>query len=147
MNAVLTVDRDPNTHKTSAPPSKAAQLFGVAAGPVLWNAQLIAGYAVSAYPCFHGGISRAVVLPGWEHSWVAPFVVSLVAIALTLGAFAVAWRAVTWARAQSFEDELRTRAIARTRALGIAGLMSSGLFVIATVFTLVALLGTPQCSG
>ena len=147
MNATLTVDRDPNTHKTSPPPSKTAQLFGVAAGPILWNAQIITGYAVSSYPCFSGGVSRAVVLPGWEHSWIAPLIVTLAAIVITAIAFAVGWRAASWARAQSFEDELRSRVVARTRAMGIAGMLTSALFILATVFSLIALLGTPQCSG
>ena len=127
-------------------PSTAALLFGVFGGPVAWNAQLVANYALATYPCFRGGITRSEPLPGWEAEWPLLLAINLAAILITSASVAVglqAWRSARRSRAAGGD----TQRGATLRAMGIAGLMSGGVFLIAIVFALVALLMAPQCSG
>jgi len=129
----------------SAAPTNATQLFAVAAGPLAWALQLDANYALAAYPCFERNVARSVVLPGWEgmSGWL--LAINLAAIVLTLVSFALGWRAWRWSHARSMREEQHSRLIARTHALGIAAMVFAAIFFVATVFALIALLGTPPC--
>ena len=147
MNAVIATGRNDRPAALPQAPSNVMQLLSIAAGPVLWNAQLIANYAIANYPCFPYGVSRTVLLPGWEHSWIWLLAINLVVIALIVVAFGVGLYCVRWARRQSLGEERYTRVIGRTYAFGIAGMLFSATFFLATVFTLIAILGTPQCTA
>lgn len=149
MNAIVATAR--NVSGPPAPlagaPSNLLQLFAVAAGPVAWNAQLVANYALATYPCFPRGVARSVPMPGWEGSWIWLIAINLAAVALTVVAFAIGLRCMRWAQRQSLDDERHARRIGRTRALGVAALLFAGTFFLATIFTLIAILGTPQCAA
>ena len=71
----------------------------------------------------------------------------MASVATTVLAAVFCLRAIAWARAHRSDDEPQPRVVARTRVMGIAGVMSGGLFLLATIFTLIALLGSPRCSG
>jgi len=140
------VSANPAIVSAAAGPSNVAQLFGVFAGPVVWNAQLVVNYAFAAYPCFDHSVRRTQVLAGWEHQWIALLIVNVVAIAVIAIAFFASWRAFVYGRAAHSESELLDRYARRTRAFGIVGMLSSGIFIVAAVGTLIALLVAPQCS-
>jgi hypothetical protein len=145
--SALSIDRTQPHDAAASPPSTFAQLFCVFGGFFAWNAQQAANYALAAYPCFHAGLSRSAMSPGWEHSWFWLIAINLASVATTLIAIAVGLRAVNWAREHRSEDEPQPRVVARTRVMGIAGVMSGVLFLLATIFVLIAMLGTPRCSG
>lgn len=150
MNVVATGARTPTPRPdaglpASAAPSNVVQLFAVAAAPVAWAVQLDANYALAAYPCFERNVARSTLLPGWEGISAWLLAINLCAIALTLVAFALGWRARRWSHARSMREEQHSRLIARTHALGIAAMVFAAIFFVATVFALIALLGTPPC--
>jgi len=143
----LSIDRTTPNGAAVRPPSTFAQLFSVFGGFIAWNVQQVANYALAAYPCFHAGLSRSVMSPGWEHSSVWLLAINLASVATTVLATVMGVRAIGWARAHRSDDEPQPRVVARTRVMGIAGVMSGGLFLLATIFALIALLGSPRCSG
>lgn len=147
MNAIVATGRNDPPAALPRAPSNVLQLLGIAAGPVLWNAQLVANYAIANYPCFPHGDARTVLLPGWEHSWIWLVAINLGVIALIVAAFGVGLYCMRWARRQSLSDERHARVIGRTYAFGAAGMLFSATFFIATVFTLIAIVGAPQCAG
>jgi hypothetical protein len=147
MNAIVARSRHEPPAALPRAPSNAMQLLSIAAGPVLWNAQLVANYALANYPCFPHAVARTVPLPGWEHSWFWLLAINLGAIALSVVAFGVGLYCMRWARRQSLSDERHARVIGRTYAFGVAGMLFSATFFIATVFTLIAIVGAPQCTG
>ena len=147
MNVTVTaggVGRD-HSPQLSAAPSSALQLLGVWLGPFAWAMQLDINYAIASYPCFYHGAARVTALPGWGASWVWVLVVNLAAIALTLAGAAIGWRAVRWSRARSVAEERHSRVVSRTYALGVAALLFSATFFLATVVALIAIIGAPLC--
>ena len=129
----------------SGAPSAALQLVAVAAGPLAWAVQLVANYALAAHACFRRGLASAVAVPGWEGERAWLLAINVAAIAIAGVAFALGLRAIRWARAQSLSDERASRVIGRTHALGIAAVLFAGAFVLATLFTLVTIVASPQC--
>lgn len=131
----------------SGRPAISLMLLGVAGGPVAWNAQLVANYALAAYPCFPDGAPRTQVLPGWENEWIVLLVINLLAIAVTaacvvIGAYG--WRWIARCRANG---EGEAHGVPTTRALSLGAILFGTVFFIATVFTLIALALAPPCWG
>jgi len=139
---------DPITRSTrpAVAPSSFAQLFGVFGGAVAWNAQIAASFAFATYPCFarHTALTAPAPATG-NGTWL--FAINLGAVGVAALALWVALRTLSWARAQQMHRGPQPRLVTRTFALGIAGVLASGILLLATLFALVALLGTPQCAG
>ena len=147
MNVTVTAGRlGSGQRDADAAPSTALQLLGVAAGPCAWAVQLVVNYAIAAYPCFHEHVARVAIMPGWEGSWMWVLVVNIAAVAATLAAFAIGLRAWRWSQRQNMSEERHGRIVGRTRALGVAALLFGAIFLLASLFTSIAILGTPQCA-
>lgn len=144
MSATITV-RDPSRARRA--PSNFAQLFGVFGGAVAWNAQIVASFALASHACFEQHAARDAVLPGWDSvaHWV--LLINVVAIGVTAAALVVAISIWRWARAQEAHTGPAPRLVTRTWAMGIGGVLSSGILLLAAIFALAASLGTPVCSG
>lgn len=128
-------------------PAVPLMLLAIAGGPVAWNAQLLANYALAAYPCFPGPIARTRLLPGWENGWIVLLVINLAAIAVTVACVLVGvagWRWVARCRANGRGD---AHGVPVTRALALAALLFGTVFFAATVFALIALVLAPPCWG
>lgn len=144
MSATMTL-RDPS--RARRVPSNIAQLFGVFGGAIAWNAQIVSSFALASHACFEQHAARDAVLPGWNSvaHWV--FVINVVAIGVTAAALAVAISIWRWARTQEAHTGPAPRLVTRTWAMGVAGVLSSGILLLAAIFALAASLGTPVCSG
>jgi hypothetical protein len=128
-------------------PSNFAQLFGVFGGPVAWNAQIVSSFALTSHPCFEHRAARETALQGWESisRWVLAINVSAIVVtALALVVAIIVWR---WGRNQEAHTGPAPRLVTRTWAMGVAGVLSSGILLLAAIFALVASLGTPVCSS
>ena len=145
MSEPVAIGGESRASEPAGRPSTPLLLFGVAGGPVAWNAQLLANYALADYPCFPGDAARSQPLPGWGGSWVVLLVINLIAVAVTFACVAIGTRGWRWARhARGVEG---VHGVPATRALSIGALLFGVVFCISTVFALIALLLAPQCSG
>lgn len=128
-------------------PALSLMLLALAGGPVAWNAQLLANYALASYPCFPGPTPRTHPLPGWEREWVVLLLINLAAIAVTVACVligAYGWRWIARCRADGQAD---AHGVPATRALALGAILFGTVFFGATVFTLIAMALAPPCWG
>jgi hypothetical protein len=111
------------------------QLFGVAAGPAAWIAQLCLDYGLSSYACFPGDAPRTSVPPGGEHGVL--LAISLACLALALAGL---WVSVSGLRRSRTATGAR-----RSRFLGMCGILSASVFAIAIGFDLPSTLALNLC--
>ena len=106
--------------------------FGVAAPPLAWVVQLLAGWMVDEARCGDGGMRWGID----DHLWQALISAGaiLVAIAGTLAAFAT-------------HRAARRDARGRIEFLGLTSLSAGLLFVLLTVVTGVAVVSMDACVG
>ena len=138
----------PAPHRDRVSPLRA--LFGLLGGPGAWFAQLCAGYAMASWPCFPREEHRILPEAGYAWTWAAIVVISVVAIGISIAAFAV--------------SRAYLRRGCRVKAMGVinicwmsaAGGLASWLFgewcsaplsLLATAMTLVAFFVLPRCAG
>jgi hypothetical protein len=119
-----------------------AQLFGVAAGPAGWIAQLVVNYAVSSHLCFPGDAPRAAAPPAGEHGVL--LTVSLACLALALSGLWVSISGLRRSRAAVAEGALAT-APGRSRFLAMCGVLSASAFAIAIAFNIPSTLALRLC--
>ncbi len=114
--------------------------FAVFGAPVAWLAQLIVNYALSAHACYP--IDIPLLAPVWGPLWYILIGIDMTAIIVAGGAFLVSlgqWR--VWRGASmTHVGERRNRFIAQWAVL------TSALFSIAVVFTIVMLFIGPVCN-
>lgn len=118
----------------SRPVSTPAQLFGVAAGPTAWIAQLVAGYGLSSYACYPGDAPLQTPPAGGEHALL--LAINLAGLALAAAGFAASW--LGWRRAGEAET-------GRARFLAACGLLASAAFAIAILFDTPSALALGLC--
>lgn len=135
-----------NTDRTDVP-GATWLLFGVFGAPLAWALQLVVDYALAAYPCFVRGTAQTALIPGWEHARAALVVITLVALAIDIGAIAAAWLAGRRAHVLATRGRVPAALVERTRALAYCGLISGSIFLVATLFSLAMLVRIPQCTG
>lgn len=106
--------------------------FGVAAPPLAWVVQLLAGWLVDEARCGNGGMQWGID----DHLWQALISAGaiLVAIAGTLAALATHRAAPRDARG-------------RVEFLGVTSLSAGLLFVLLTILTSVGVLWMEPCAG
>lgn len=117
--------------------------FGIVGAPLAWNIELLAGTALSGHQCFPRYMPLAV--PLWTGTWGFLLAMSVVAIVIAIAAGLVAWR--SWRRTRDEKPGSVHGGEGRTRFMAMCGLLCSGLFMVALVFTLAAILLVPLCSG
>ena len=125
----------------------AALLFGIAAAPLAWNAQVLFSSALSGFACYPHDAPLAA--PLWNGSKPLLVVVSLSGIAIAISAGLVAWRSwrlTSKERSGSFHH-LLDLGEGRTRFMATVGMLTSALFLIALVFGFSVLCLVPPCGG
>ncbi len=96
--------------------------FGFFAGPIAWVLQLVIGYALSTVSCSVG-------------SKLPVYVLSALAVLVTIGAGIAAWR--SWRELRTGRPTLSDMVVEHESAefLAIAGFLISGIFFLLTVLT------------
>jgi hypothetical protein len=127
--------------------SDALLWIGLFAAPALWSIQQLLGYSVLAHRCFPATVPLDGRSPGGP--WVLALVVTIIAIVVSLAAGGVslrAWRRSSAERAAGNEEaSLLEVGEGRTRFMAYGGLLLSGLFLVAVLFSGISLLVLPHC--
>lgn len=117
-----------------------ALAFAAFGAPLAWMLQLIVNYSLSAHACYP--INVPLSIPEWGGLFWILLGVDMAAIIVAGGAFLVAvgqWR--VWRGAsRAHIGERRNRFISKW------ALMTSGLFSIAVIFTIVMIFIEPVCN-
>lgn len=119
-----------------------ALAFGLVGAPLAWNIELLVGTAFSGHQCYPRYLPLAV--PLWTGTGGLLLAMSLLALALGVAAALVSWR--SWTRTRDVEPGGGHGANGRTRFMALSGLLTSGLFLIALVFTIAAVTLVPLCT-
>lgn len=110
---------DPN-----AKPTLVVAWFALLVGPMAWSAQLGVAWVADEFGCGPGGGGEGIY--GVSHGAI---VATSVLIATVLGALGIIAGFVTWRRFRSARDDAGERAA----WMGLAGLITSAVFVVATI--------------
>jgi hypothetical protein len=135
--------------KHPAPEREKASLlslsFSLAAPPLAWSIQSIAGYGLSSEACYPGDTPRSA--PLYSELWSMLLTINGVALLLGLLGILIAYRNWRATRRETGGNHvvLIERGDGRTRFLAMCGLLVSGGFVVATLFTSVTLFISPLC--
>jgi hypothetical protein len=124
---------------TTSPTSVPAQLFGVAAGPAAWIAQLMLDYGLSSYACFPGDAPRATAPPAGEHGVL--LAINLACLALALAGLWVGLAGLRQVRGATGS----ATGGGRPRFLAMCGVLSASVFAIAIGFDLPSTLALRLC--
>ena len=114
--------------------------FAIFGAPLAWSLQLVFGYALSAHACFPTDVP--LVSPVWRRLWWVLLGIDLAAISIAGAALLTAlgcraaWRGV----------EPQNVGEARNRFIAHWAVLTSALFSIAVVFTIVMLFIEPVCN-
>lgn len=120
-----------------------ALCFGIVGAPLAWNLELLVGVALNGHQCFPRYMPRT--LPTWSGTWGFLLGMNIAAFVLAIAALLVAWR--SWQRTRDEKPGSAHGGEGRTRFMAMSGLMCSGLFLLALLFTLGVILLVPVCSG
>ena len=115
--------------------------FGLVGAPLAWNIELLVGTALSGHQCYPRYLPLAV--PLWTGTGGLLLVMSLLALVLGVAAALVSWR--SWARTRDEKPGGGPDSNGRTRFMALCGLLTSGLFLVALVFTIAAVTLVPLC--
>jgi hypothetical protein len=123
----------------------AALLFGIAAAPAAWNAQLLCSVALSGHACYPQ--DHLLAIPLWGNLWWLLLAISVIGIVLALCGGAMAWKSWrrTYDESPGSAHHLLDRGEGRTRFMAMSGILTSVLFLIALVFGTGALFLVPLC--
>lgn len=129
-----------NPPLTARLPVGGALVFAVFGAPTAWLLQLFFGYALAAHACYP--IDVPLVTPVWGPLWWILIGIELAAIALAGAGLFTAWSChAAWRGVDPRNvGERRNRFIAKW------ALLTSSLFSIAVVFTIVMFFILPVCN-
>jgi hypothetical protein len=123
----------------------ASLCFSLAAPPLAWSLQSIAGYCISSEACYPGDTPLLVPL----FSSLRPLLLTINGAALLIGilGFSIAYRnwCATRRETGGGPAQLIERGEGRTRFLAMCGIFVGAGFVVATLFTSLSLLLSPLC--
>lgn len=123
-------------------------LFGLAAGPTAWIAQLLLGYGLSSYACYPKDEPHlASPPPGWGNEHLVLVIINLACLALAAAGLVVSlanWRR-TRAEKRGGAHRMMEIGEGRTRFLSLCGALTCGLFGAAILFDTLMILGVPAC--
>lgn len=130
----------PNPHVPASIPVGWALTFAVFGAPLAWMLQLCFGYALSAHACFP--IDVPLVTPVWPWLWWVLVGIDMLAIVIAGASLFTAWSChVAWRGVDPRSvGERRNRFIAQWSVL------TSLLFSIAVMFTIVMVFIEPVCN-
>jgi hypothetical protein len=115
--------------------------FGLVGAPLAWNTELLIGSALSGHQCYPRLLPLAQ--PLWMGTGWVLWAMSLAALVLGIAAMLVAWR--SWLRTRDEKPSTAHGGEGRTRFMALSGVLTSGLFLIALVFTIAAVALVPLC--
>ncbi len=122
-----------------------ALAYALFAAPAIWLLMWSVGYGVASEACYPG--DSPLLRPAFGPVNVIGLGLLLVTVAVSLGGVVTGWR--IWRRTREEHrgnhEHLMEIGEGRTRFLALCGLLASGLFALATVFELWALLILPPC--
>ncbi|HEY5086153.1 MAG TPA: hypothetical protein VII66_02230 [Gemmatimonadaceae bacterium] len=120
--------------------------FGLFGGPAAWSLQLLINYTVTAHFCYPKDLPLAA--PTYGGMWTIAVVVNGLMILLTLVAGATA--VVGWRTSRDemigTHDALLEDGTGRIRFMAYAGMLVSGLFLLALIMSAMPLFIVPACS-
>jgi hypothetical protein len=123
----------------------AALLFGIAAAPAAWDAQLMLSVALSGHACYPR--ERLLAAPLWSGLWSILLAISVGGIGIALAGGVVALR--SWRRTRAERPgsghHLLESGDGRTRFMAMCGLLTSAVFLLALIFGTAALFVVPLC--
>lgn len=135
--------------------SVAALWFGLFGGFLAWTAQTLVNLPVAAHGCYPK--MAPLKSPVTPVGGVA-FVVSFVAVLVSAAAVFVAWR--TWSRTREEQQQgtgsgkrethwasLLETGEGRTRFMALAGVLTSGVFLLITIVNAVTIFMMAPCAG
>ena len=140
MSVVISTDTPIHRPAVTRIPVGFALNFALFGAPLAWSLQLVFGYALSAHACFPTDVP--LVVPVWGHLWWVLLGIDLAAVSIAGAALLAAlgcraaWRGV----------EPQNIGEARNRFLAHWSVLTSALFSIAVVFTIVMLFIAPVCN-
>jgi heme/copper-type cytochrome/quinol oxidase subunit 2 len=121
--------------------------FAIVAAPLAWNLQLLFNVGLVAHGCYPHDEPRSE--PIWNHLATATTAIEVIAIVVCVVAGLVAWR--NWRRtreeAAGSAHHLIEGGDGRTRFMAMVGILCSGLFGLAVLFSAAMLAVVPPCSG
>jgi hypothetical protein len=134
----------PAPHRSRVSPL--ATWFAVLAAPVAWNLQQLVDAATAAHGCYPH--DEPVGAPLWHSLAAVALWVNVLACVVCIAAGLVAWRnwRSTLSEGPGSANRLLGGGEGRTRFLAMAGLMSSGLFLVAVLFAAGGLLIVGTCT-
>ncbi len=113
-----------------------ALMFGLAAGPTAWIAQLLLDYGLSSHACFPVNHPVAQLPSGSGKPALA--VITLLCFLLALAGLWIAWRIWRGARGEP-------PSAGRTCFLALCGLYTSAGFAVAILASAASILAVPSC--
>ena len=122
--------------------------IGLMAAPACWAIQLIVNYGLTSYACYPFVEQRSTLAPGWGGVWIAVIVINLVMLVIAAAATALSffnWRILVRLH-PNVRDDLVDASEGRARFVALCGAVAGIGFVIAIIFDLVAVLGSPICA-
>ena len=121
--------------------------FAIVAAPLAWNLQLLVNVPIASYACFPHDVPFDA--PIWSNLDTVTTVVEAVAVLVCVIAGLVGWR--NWRRTHQEKPGSAHRLIeggdGRTRFMAMVGMLVSGLFLIAVLFSCINLYAVPPCGG
>jgi hypothetical protein len=152
MNTAATASSSP-MHRQPHPSPHRAKVgafpiwFAIVAAPLAWNLQLLFNVALVAHGCYPHDEPRSE--PLWNHLATATTAIEAIAMAVCVVAGLVAWR--NWRRtreeAAGSAHHLIEGGDGRTRFMAMVGILCSGLFGLAVLFSAGLLAVVPPCAG
>lgn len=121
--------------------------FALLGAPLAWSLQLLVNFSLTAHACFPHDVPLAA--SGWNHLRATATGVEVLAACVCLAALFVAgqnWRH-THAEKAGNANHLVESGDGRTRFMAMCGVISSGLFLLATAFAALNLTTVPACGG
>lgn len=140
-----TLDAQQHPSPARARVGLAALVFGAAAAPFFWNLHLLASVAVTSHACFPG--REPLAAPIWNVWWIA-FALAVSGILAGIAALLVSVRSWRETRGEKpgFADQLVSTGDGRTRFVAMCGILTSGLFIVALGFAMLAIFLAPICA-
>lgn len=119
--------------------------FGLFGAPAAWSIQLLVNYPLAAHSCYPKGVPLNE--PTFGGLWTALIAVNLLMMLTTLAAGAAAiviWRNAR-DRSSGSHDPVLESGVERVRYMAYAGMLVSGLFLLAVLMSALPLFIVPVC--
>jgi hypothetical protein len=135
----------PSPHRTAV--GAWAMWFCILGAPAAWAMQELIDAPLFAHGCYPKDVPLA--LPIWSHAGAIAWAVEGVAVVVCIASGLVAWR--NWRRTQGEKEgsghHLMEAGDGRSRFMAMAGMICSGLFLLATGIAIAFLFGVQACNG